>query len=54
METLTDLTHGLMHRELHALVGLSRAERMTVRQPRPLIELYKFGVRDSPWELLVN
>jgi DNA polymerase III delta prime subunit len=50
--TLADLTHGLSYRDLRSLAALSRAEPVPLDQPRKLVELFKFGVKTSPWELL--
>jgi ATP-dependent Clp protease ATP-binding subunit ClpA len=57
MKTLTDLTAGLMMRELHALRELSKHNREpldSVGDAKSLVQRFKFGVRESPWTRLTT
>jgi hypothetical protein len=47
-----DLTDGLAAWDLEALRRTSRAEQMPVSRPRVLVDYYKYGRRDDPWEQL--
>ena len=54
VETLVDLSHGMMHRELSSVIELSRQEQMAARQPQKIVERFKFGDVESPWEGLLK
>jgi hypothetical protein len=48
----SDLTDGLTAWDLEALRRTSRAEQMPISRPRALVDYYKYGRRDDPWEQL--
>src|SRR6185312_6940135 len=47
-----DLTDGLTAWDLEAIRRTSRAERIPVVGPKALVDYYKYGRRDDPWERL--
>jgi ATP-dependent Clp protease ATP-binding subunit ClpA len=47
-----DLTDGLTAWDLESVRRTSRAEQLTVAQPKALVDYYKYGRRDDPWERL--
>jgi hypothetical protein len=47
-----DLTDGLTSWDLEAIRRTSRAEHLPVTQPKSLVDYYKYGRRDDPWEQL--
>ena len=47
-----DLTDGLTAWDLEAIRRTSLVEHMTVERPRVLVDYYKYGQRDDPWERL--
>ncbi|MCW3488703.1 AAA family ATPase [Dethiobacter alkaliphilus] len=47
-----DLTRGLRSYELESLRDVSRLEQVSFDKPKSLVERYKFGVVESPWEKL--
>ncbi|MCX6345166.1 MAG: AAA family ATPase [Armatimonadetes bacterium] len=51
-EEFADLTDGFQAWDLEALRRTSWAERISVKEPRKLIDFFKFGLRDDPWEKL--
>lgn len=54
IKTFTDLSHGMMHRELISIIELSRRERIPANKAKEIIERFKFGVTESPWDTLLN
>lgn len=50
VETFVDLTHGLKNYELESLCILSRREK--VQKPAEVVQLYKYGERENPWDSL--
>ena len=52
--SLSESTQGMMTRELDSLLQLSRIEKIPATQSRELIDRFKFGVRESPWDKLLN
>jgi len=51
-EQFTDNTDGLTLRELDTILRMSRAEEVSIREPKKLISRHKFGLQDNPWEKL--
>lgn len=51
-ELFSDNTDGLMLWDLDAMLRLSRAESISIRDPRKLIRHYKVGRQENPWEKL--
>jgi len=52
IEKFTDLTHGLRSYELEALRLISLQEKIPFYEPKKIIERYKFGIKENPWEKL--
>ncbi len=51
-EEFADLTEGLTAHDLNAIRRTSRLESMPITRPKALIDYYKFGQREDPWEHL--
>jgi ATP-dependent Clp protease ATP-binding subunit ClpA len=47
-----DLTEGLPNRELENLITISKQEKMHINRMKEIVELFKYGVRENPWEKL--
>lgn len=47
-----DLTEGFQCWDLEALRRTSHVERLPASRLRPLIDFYKFGLKDDPWQKL--
>jgi flagellar biosynthesis GTPase FlhF len=47
-----DLTEGFPNRELENLITISNREKMHLNRMKEIIELFKYGVRENPWEKL--
>ncbi|HOY32519.1 MAG TPA: AAA family ATPase [Bacteroidales bacterium] len=47
-----DLTEGFPNRELENLITISRQEKMHINRMKEIVELFKYGVRENPWEKL--
>src|SRR5262249_26097648 len=47
-----DLTDGLTAWDLEAIRRTSIVEKMPIARPRLLVDYYKYGQRDDPWERL--
>ncbi|MDD3877226.1 MAG: AAA family ATPase [Bacteroidales bacterium] len=47
-----DLTEGLPNRELENLITISKQEKLHINKIKEIIELFKYGVRENPWEKL--
>ena len=47
-----DLTENFSNRELENLITISRQERLHVNRMKEIIDLFKYGVRDNPWETI--
>jgi ATP-dependent Clp protease ATP-binding subunit ClpA len=45
-----DLTDNFSNRELENLITISRQEKIHVNKMREIIDLYKYGIRENPWE----
>lgn len=51
---LSESTLGMMTRDLESLIQLSQAEHIAAGQHKELVDRFKFGVRKSPWDELLN
>jgi hypothetical protein len=47
-----DLTDGLTAWDLESVRRTSRAEQLSIARPKALVDYYKYGRRDDPWERL--
>jgi ATP-dependent Clp protease ATP-binding subunit ClpA len=47
-----DLTEGFPNRELENLITISKQEKMHINRMKEIVELFKYGVRENPWEKL--
>jgi ATP-dependent Clp protease ATP-binding subunit ClpA len=47
-----DLTEGFPNRELENLITISKQEKIHMNRMKEIIELFKYGVRENPWEKL--
>ncbi len=47
-----DLTDGFPNRELENLITISRQEKLHINRMKEIVELFKYGVKDNPWEKL--
>lgn len=47
-----DLTEGFPNRELENLITISKQEKLHINRMKEIIELFKYGVRENPWEKL--
>jgi ATP-dependent Clp protease ATP-binding subunit ClpA len=45
-----DLTENFTNRELENLITISRQEKLHINKIKEIIDLYKYGVRENPWE----
>jgi len=52
LEEFADLTEGFRCWDLEALMRTSHAERIPFHRLRALIDFYKFGLKDDPWQNL--
>jgi ATP-dependent Clp protease ATP-binding subunit ClpA len=50
MKTFPDLTENFSNRELEDLSTISVQEKIHINDMKEIIDLYKYGVRDNPWE----
>jgi len=50
MKTFPDLTENFSNRELEDLSTISIQEKIHVNDMKEIIDLYKYGVRENPWE----
>ncbi len=51
-QDFSDLTDGLMAWDMEAIRRTSVAEGLSVSNPKALVDYYKYGQRDDPWEHL--
>ena len=51
-EQFTDNTDGLTLWDLDTILRMSRAEKISIHQPKKLIRQFKVGRQDNPWEKL--
>jgi energy-coupling factor transporter ATP-binding protein EcfA2 len=52
VQTVVDLTRGLTNYELECLRLVSLEEKIPLTTPKKLVEAYKFGIKESAWDLL--
>ena len=45
-----DLTENFTNRELENLITISKQEKLHINKIKEIIDLYKYGVRENPWE----
>jgi ATP-dependent Clp protease ATP-binding subunit ClpA len=50
MKIFPDLTDNFSNRELENLITISKQEQIHVNKIREIIDLYKYGIRENPWE----
>jgi DNA polymerase III delta prime subunit len=54
VDLYADLTHGMMFRDLESIVRLSKSECIPARKPKDAVEMFKFGVKKSPWDEILE
>lgn len=47
-----DLTENFTNRELENLITISKQEKLGVNRIKEIIDLFKYGVRENPWETI--
>jgi ATP-dependent Clp protease ATP-binding subunit ClpA len=47
-----DLTENFSNRELENLITISKQERLPVNKIKEIIDLFKYGIRENPWETI--
>lgn len=45
-----DLTENFTNRELENLITISKQERLHINKMKEIIDLYKYGIKENPWE----
>lgn len=45
-----DLTENFTNRELENLITISKQEKLHINNMKDIIDLYKYGIRENPWE----
>lgn len=45
-----DLTENFTNRELENLITISKQEKLHLNKMKEVIDLYKYGIRENPWE----
>lgn len=45
-----DLTENFTNRELENLITISKQEKLHINKMKEVIDLYKYGIRENPWE----
>jgi len=50
MKSFPDLTENFSNRELEDLCTISVQEKMHINDMKEIIDLYKYGVKENPWE----
>jgi ATP-dependent Clp protease ATP-binding subunit ClpA len=50
MKTFPDLTENFSNRELEDLSTISVQDKIHINDMKEIIDLYKYGVRENPWE----
>jgi len=49
-KTFPDLTENFTNRELENLITISKQEELHINRIKEIVDLYKYGVRENPWE----
>lgn len=49
-KSFPDLTENFTNRELENLISISKQEKLHINKQKEIIDLYKYGVRENPWE----
>jgi len=49
-----DLTENFTNREMENLITISHQEEMHLNRMKEIIDLFKYGVKESPWETIDN
>lgn len=47
-----DLTENFTNRELENLITISKQEKLHVNRMKEIVDLFKYGVRENPWETI--
>lgn len=47
-----DLSENFTNRELENLITISKQEKLHLNKIKEIIDLYKYGIRDNPWETI--
>ncbi len=47
-----DLTEGFTNHELENLITISRQEKLSVDRIKEIIDLFKYGLKENPWETI--
>jgi len=50
VKAFPDLTENFTNRELENLISISKQEKLHINNMKEIIDLYKYGVRENPWE----
>jgi len=45
-----DLTENFTNRELENLITISKQEKLHINKMKEIIDIYKYGIRENPWE----
>lgn len=51
-KSFPDLTENFTNRELENLITISKQEKLHVNKMKEVIDLYKYGIRENPWETI--
>lgn len=51
-KTFPDLTENFTNRELENLITISNQEKLHINKMKEIIDLYKYGIRENPWETI--
>jgi ATP-dependent Clp protease ATP-binding subunit ClpA len=49
-----DLTENFTNRELENLITISKQEKLHINKMKEIIDLYKYGEKDNPWENIAD
>ncbi len=51
-KSFPDLTENFTNRELENLITISKQEKLHINKMKEVIDLYKYGIRENPWETI--
>jgi ATP-dependent Clp protease ATP-binding subunit ClpA len=51
-KSFPDLTENFTNRELENLISISKQEKLHLNKMKEIIDLFKYGVRENPWETI--